>query len=59
MLLSGFCHEADENCSLLVYYTASSGNFSTTCQDNLPVPSQGVKNPKGPKICCSFKSAIF
>jgi len=59
MLLSCYCDEEDENCSLLVYYAASSGNFLMTCRGNLSAPSPGVKNPKGPKICCSFKSDIF
>jgi len=27
-VISGFCHKVDENCALLGYYTASSGNFS-------------------------------
>jgi len=26
-MISGFCHEVDENCSLLGYYSLSSGNF--------------------------------
>ena len=36
-----FC---SENCALLSYYTASSGNFLQTFRDNLSVPSPGVKN---------------
>ena len=35
-----------ENCALLGYYTASSGNFLLTFRDNLSVPSSGFKNPK-------------
>jgi len=35
-----------ENCALLGYYAASSGNFILTFWDNLPVPSSGFKNPK-------------
>jgi hypothetical protein len=40
-----------ENCALLGYYTASSGDVLSTFRDNLSVPSSGVKNPKmmGPK----------
>jgi hypothetical protein len=34
------------NCAVLGYYAASSGNFLPTFQDNLSVPSSGVKNPK-------------
>jgi hypothetical protein len=32
------------NCTLLVYYTVSSGNFLSTLRDNLSVPSSGFKN---------------
>jgi len=46
-MISGFCHEEDENCVLLGYYTTSSGNCLTTYRDNLPVPSLRVKNPIG------------
>jgi hypothetical protein len=45
-VISGFCHKADEHCTLLDYYTASSANLLLTCQHKLPVPSLGVKNPK-------------
>ena len=34
-----------ENCTLLGYYTANSGNFLPTFRDNLSVPSSGDKNP--------------
>jgi hypothetical protein len=40
---SGFHHEAAKNCALLGYYAASSGNFLPMLQDNLLVPSSGVK----------------
>jgi hypothetical protein len=36
-----------ENCILLGYYAASSGNFVPTFWDKLPVPSSRVKNLKG------------
>ena len=35
-----------ENCALLGYYAASSGNFLPTFRDNLSVPSSGFKNSK-------------
>ena len=35
-----------ENCALLGYYAASSGNFLPTFRDNVSVPSSGFKNPK-------------
>jgi hypothetical protein len=34
------------NCVVLGYYTASGGNFLLTFQDNLLIPSSGVKNSK-------------
>jgi hypothetical protein len=45
-MIPGFCHEVDENCTLLGYYAESSGNFLLTFWDNLSVPTLGVKNPK-------------
>ena len=45
-MIAGFRQEADGHCTLLGYYAASSGNFLPTFQDNLLVPSSGVKNPK-------------
>ena len=35
-----------ENCAILGYYAASSGNFLSTFRDNLSVPCWGFKNPK-------------
>jgi len=45
-LFSGFRREVDENCALLGYYAASSGNFLPKFRDNVLVSSSGVKNPK-------------
>jgi hypothetical protein len=47
-----------ENCALLGYYAASSGDVLSTFRDNLSVPFSGVKNPKktGP-ISCTETSA--
>jgi len=42
---TSFRHEEDENCALLGYYVASSGNFLSTFRDNLSVPSSVVENP--------------
>ena len=44
---SGFHREVAENCALLGYYTAGSGNFLPTFRDNLLVPFLGFKNPTG------------
>jgi len=44
--ISGFSHKVDENCSLLGYCAASSGNFLPMFQDNPFVQSSGFKNPK-------------
>jgi hypothetical protein len=32
-MISGFCSKVDENCTLLCYYTVSSGNFLPTFQE--------------------------
>jgi hypothetical protein len=42
-MISGFRREVDENCALLGYYAARSGNFLPTFLDNQSVPSSGVK----------------
>jgi len=42
-MISGFHPEVAKNCALLGYYAASSGNFLPMPQDNLLVPSSGVK----------------
>jgi len=46
-VISGFRREVDENCALLGYYAASSGNCLPTFRDNLSVPSSGyeILNP--------------
>ena len=46
-MMSGFHHVVDENCVLLGYYTASSGNCLMTYRDNLSVPSSRINNPIG------------
>jgi hypothetical protein len=46
-VIAGFCCEVDVNCAVLGYCAASSGNFLRTLQDNLPVPSSGVKRKVG------------
>jgi len=43
-VISGFHHEVDEKCTLLGYYTTSSGTILPTFWDNLLVPSSRVKN---------------
>jgi len=51
-LISGFLRKVDQNCALLGYYAASSGNFLLTFRDNLSVASSEVKNKKkGPLGC--------
>ena len=50
-MISGFVREVDENCALLGYYAASSGNFLPTFTDNISVPSSGAKDPQG-RIGC-------
>ena len=55
-MTSGFQSEEDENCALLVYYAASSGNFLQTFRDNLSVPSSRVKKPKENCTVCYSSS---
>jgi hypothetical protein len=43
-VISGFCCKVDEDCSLLGYYAASSGNYLLMFGDNLLVPSSRVTN---------------
>jgi len=43
-VISGFCHKIDENCTLLGYYGASSGNSLPTLGGNLLVTSSRGKN---------------
>jgi len=43
-VIPGFRHEVDENCALLCYYAASSGNCLPTFRDNISVPSSRFKN---------------
>ena len=45
-MISGFCHKVTENCALLDYYEASSGNFLPLLRDKLSDPSSRFKNPK-------------
>jgi hypothetical protein len=40
-VISGFCREEDENCNLLGYYAASSGNFLPTFRDKIYIHLQG------------------
>jgi len=43
-LISGLRREVDENCAILGYYTASSGNSSPMFRDNISATSSTVKN---------------
>ena len=43
----GLSPKVDESCTVLCYYTESSGNFLLTFWENLSVPSLECKNPKG------------
>jgi len=45
-VISGFRREVAENCTVVGYYGASSGDFLLTLRDNLSVPSPGFKNPE-------------
>jgi hypothetical protein len=41
-MISGFHRKVDENCTLMFYYTATSGNSLRRSQDNLSVSSSRV-----------------
>ena len=43
-MISDFCLEVDENCTLLGYYAASSCNSLLMSWDNLSVPSSGISH---------------
>jgi len=43
-VISGFLRVVDENCALLGYDAAISGNFLPVLRDSLTVPSSGLKN---------------
>jgi hypothetical protein len=45
-MISGFCHNADEICTLLGYYAALNGNPLPMFQDNISVPLSQVKKSK-------------
>ena len=49
-VISDFRREVAENCTLLVYYSASSVNSLPTFWDNLLFPYSGSKNPKKEKV---------
>jgi hypothetical protein len=55
-VISGFRRQVDENCALLGYYAASSGNSLLTFRDNLSFPSSGVNNNQEGR---SFQAQIF
>jgi hypothetical protein len=40
--ISGFRREVDENCAVLGYYAASSGDLVPTLRDNPSVPSSRI-----------------
>jgi len=49
-MISGFHCILDENCTLLGYYEASSGNFLPMFRDNLSVPSSDGLSQNGKKL---------
>jgi hypothetical protein len=53
-MISSFRREADENCILLDYYAASSGNALPKFRDNLSVPSSRIMNAHDPCITFMF-----
>ena len=53
-MISDFQCEAEENCTLLSYYTVHSGNSSPTLRDKLLVPSLSVNLKMGLTGCPSI-----
>jgi len=51
-VISGCRHEVDENCALLGYYAADSGNFLPTFRDYISISSSTVKTLKKGPIGC-------
>jgi hypothetical protein len=49
-VISGFRRDADEICSLLGYYAASSGKLLPAFQGNVSFPSSRIKKSKKKKI---------
>ena len=45
-VISDFRREVEDNCALLDYYAATSGNSLLTFRDNISVPSSRIKNSK-------------
>jgi len=43
-VVSGFCSKVDENCAVVGYFAASSGDLLLKFQDKLLVPTGRVKN---------------
>ena len=58
-LISGFCHEVDEKCALLGYYTASSGNFLLMFQHNMSVPSSCWQEITTTRCVITKKSTVL
>jgi len=52
-VISGFRHEADDDCPILGHYAVSSGNSLPTFRGNLSVPSSGVKGLLGYYSLCN------
>jgi hypothetical protein len=48
--ISDFRREADENCALMGFYTANSGNSLQTFRNNLSIPSSRVKNQRSKQL---------
>jgi hypothetical protein len=49
-MVSGFRREVDDNCALLGYYAASSGNFLPTFRNNLSFPVFKGQKPKTSRV---------
>jgi hypothetical protein len=58
-MISGFCCAVDEICALLGCYAALNGNPLLMFQDNVSVPSSGVKKVKSSWTCGPLKVGLI
>jgi hypothetical protein len=62
-VVSDFSREVEENCALLCYYAASSGNFLPTFRDNLlvlscPLKIEPIGGPEHPSVVTTTRCVI-
>jgi hypothetical protein len=58
-VIEGFRREVNENCALMGYYTASSGNLLPTFRDNLSIRNYHCTLRNNPEECSSQEAYIL